>query len=141
MNESILNALYGGALIGFAASVLMLFNGRVAGISGVLGGLTPPVATSRGWRASFLTGLSIGGLSLLWMMPDAVQAPVGRDGTHLILAGLLVGYGTQLGNGCTSGHGVCGISRFSTRSITATMVFITTGILTTTAVRLLGGAS
>ena len=141
MTESILNALYGGALIGLAASILMLFNGRVAGISGVLGGLLPPVSALANWRRSFLTGLLLGGLAVFLMLPEAVQPPTGRSTVHLILAGLLVGYGTQLGNGCTSGHGVCGISRLSTRSITATMIFITTGVLTAIVVRLFGTVS
>lgn len=141
MNESILNALYGGALIGLAASILMLFNGRVAGISGVLGGLLPPVSPPTNWRVSFLMGLTLGGLTVFLILPEAVEPPTGRGTVHLILAGLLVGYGTQLGNGCTSGHGVCGISRLSTRSITATMIFISTGVLTATVVRLFGTMS
>lgn len=140
MTESILNALYGGALIGLAASILMLFNGRIAGISGILGGLLPPSFQPKGWRLSFLIGLVLGGIALRWVMPDAIEPPAGRSWMHLSAAGLLVGYGTQLGNGCTSGHGVCGISRFSTRSIAATIIFMTTGILIATAVRVLSGA-
>jgi uncharacterized protein len=139
MTESILNALYGGALIGLAASILLVFNGRVAGISGILGGLLPQTRQPTGWRLSFLIGLVMGGIALILLMPDAIKPPAQRSWIHLSVAGLLVGYGTQLGNGCTSGHGVCGISRLSIRSIAATLVFIAAGIFTATAVRVLSG--
>ena len=141
MTEPILNALYGGALIGLAASILLAFNGRIAGISGILGGVLPPSRKPMGWRLSFLIGLAMGAVALVVLMPDAIEPPAQRNWIHLSAAGLLVGFGTQLGNGCTSGHGVCGISRLSTRSIVATIVFMAAGILTATTVRVLSGVS
>lgn len=136
-----LSALIGGALIGLAASLFLLANGRVAGISGLLGGLVRPGAAVRGMRGSFLAGLLITGLVLRLVHPTVfVTAP-----TPLwiaVIAGLLVGFGTQLGSGCTSGHGVCGVSRLSVRSMVATGVFLAMGMATVAVIRhVLGGAS
>ena len=124
-----LNAIIGGVLIGLAVSLMMLFNGRVTGISGILAGIVKPARGDLGWRISFLLGLLMGGAALLLWRPEAfVQQSSALCGDY-IFAGLLVGCGTLLGNGCTSGHGVCGISRMSVRSIMATITFITFGIL------------
>lgn len=121
-------ALLGGLLIGAAAVVLLAGIGRIAGISGALHGLFG-AETGSGWRVFFLLGL-VGGAGiyvLIW--PDDISARSGFPAVLLIVAGLLVGVGTRLGSGCTSGHGVCGIGRLSTRSIVATAVFMFTGVL------------
>jgi uncharacterized membrane protein YedE/YeeE len=120
----------GGALIGVAASVLLLGAGRIAGISGIVGGLLAPRAGDAAWRAVFVTGLLLGGLGLRMIDPELVRNELPRSVGALVVAGLLVGFGTRLGNGCTSGHGVCGISRGSARSLVATLTFMATGIAT-----------
>ncbi|MCY1036072.1 YeeE/YedE family protein [Corallococcus sp. BB11-1] len=133
MTSSILPPLLGGALIGLSASFLLLANGRVAGISGVVGSLLAPVRGDIAWRVLFFGGLLSGGLLLAWLRPGsfAAPAPLGMGGGALLVAaGLLVGFGSRLGNGCTSGHGVCGISRGSARSLAATLTFMATGVLT-----------
>jgi uncharacterized membrane protein YedE/YeeE len=123
-------SLLGGAIIGLAASVLLLGAGRIAGISGIVGGLLMPRAGDAAWRAVFVAGLLLGGLGLRMIDPALVRNELPRSVAALIVAGLLVGFGTRLGNGCTSGHGVCGISRGSARSLVATLTFMTTGIAT-----------
>lgn len=124
-----INAILGGALIGIAASLMMLFNGRVTGISGIVAGVIRPRKLDVSWRIYFLMGLLLGGIVLKFFRPDVfVQASSALWGDY-VFAGLLVGFGTLLSNGCTSGHGVCGISRMSVRSIVATITFITFGIL------------
>lgn len=133
------SALAGGALIGLAASIFALANGRIAGISGLLGSLLQRGAEGRGEKAAFLLGLLLA--PLLWglfaSMPD-IHFQSGSLG--LIVAGLLVGIGTRYGAGCTSGHGVCGISRLSPRSLVATLCFMAAGFLTVFVLRhLLGG--
>ncbi|MDO8051087.1 MULTISPECIES: YeeE/YedE family protein [unclassified Janthinobacterium] len=122
-------SLAGGMLIGLAAALLILFNGRIAGISGILGGLLRPRRGDLGWRIAFLAGLV--GTPLLYSLWQALP-PVRIDaGTPaLIVAGLLVGVGVRYGAGCTSGHGVCGLSRLSPRSLAATMAFMAAGFLT-----------
>lgn len=125
-----LASLLGGALIGLAASLLLLADGRVAGISGIVGGLLAPTGGDTAWRALFVAGLLLGGLGLRLVDPALVRMDLDRSTLALVVAGLLVGFGTRLGNGCTSGHGVCGVSRGSARSIVATMTFMATGILT-----------
>ena len=136
-NFTPLTSLFGGALIGLSAVVLMLLNGRVAGISGITAGMLSfsGATPDRGWRIAFVTGIIIAPLALMLVsgarQDIAFVAPV----PVMILAGLLVGFGTVLGNGCTSGHGVCGIARLSTRSIIATAVFMAAGIATTFIVR------
>lgn len=134
--SSFLPPLIGGVLIGIAAAVLLLFNGRILGVTGILAGAVRPTAEGeRTWRLAFVTGLVAGGLGLIAFnypaFPSALRLPIGTA----IVAGLLVGFGTRLGNGCTSGHGVCGIGRFSVRSILATITFIATGALTVWIVR------
>jgi uncharacterized membrane protein YedE/YeeE len=122
-------ALLGGALIGTASALLLLVHGRIAGISGVLGSLLPPVPSDRGWRIAFVVGLAAAGVVAAAVAPSAVGASV-RSSTAVVIAGLLVGFGTRLGSGCTSGHGVCGLSRLSPRSMVAVAVFMATGALT-----------
>lgn len=133
------SALAGGALIGLAASLFALLNGRVAGISGLLGSLLQRGAEGRGEKAAFLLGLLLA--PLLWGVFAALP-PIDfeADSLGLIVAGLLVGIGTRYGSGCTSGHGVCGISRLSPRSLLATLCFMATGFATVFVLRhLLGG--
>jgi uncharacterized membrane protein YedE/YeeE len=116
-------ALAGGVLIGLAAVAMMLLQGRIAGISGIVGGLLAPRPGEAAWRAAFVIGL-LGGAALAGAV---VGIPVLRDRPGLVViaaAGLLVGYGTRLGSGCTSGHGVCGLARLSPRSLVATAVFM-----------------
>ena len=132
-----LAALAGGALIGTAASLLWATLGRVAGISGVLGRLFEG-ATDYGWRLYFLGGMTLIGV-LAFSLPGAPFHPSPRPVPLHIIAGLLVGIGTQVGSGCTSGHGVCGMSRLSIRSLAATLVFMTTGVLSVLLFHLLGG--
>lgn len=131
----------GGALIGVSASLLLAFHGRIAGISGTFGGVLLPKRGDAEWRVWFLAGLILTGFVWRIFSPASFGAPVAQSLSLTILAGLLVGVGTQLGNGCTSGHGVCGISRGSKRSITATMIFMATAALTVFVVRhVLGGS-
>ena len=125
-------SLVGGVLIGLSASALLAFNGRIAGISGIVGGLIEGDREHRGWRASFLGGLLAGGVIVASLFPSALRSsgvslPLGVT----IIAGLLVGFGTQLGSGCTSGHGICGVSRLSKRSLVATSTFLVAGALAT----------
>ena len=133
------SSLLGGALIGAAAALFIVFSGRVAGISGVLGGLfRPPEAATTGdsqaWRVAFVAGLLVAPLVyLLFAAWPAVQVDASYGA--LVLAGLLVGVGTRYGAGCTSGHGVCGISRLSPRSLAATACFMAAGFVTVYAVR------
>lgn len=123
-------SLLGGAIIGLAASVLLLGAGRIAGVSGIVGGLLLPRAGDTAWRACFVAGMLLGGLGLRLIDPALVRNELPRSVAALVAAGLLVGFGTRVGNGCTSGHGVCGISRGSTRSMAATLTFMATGIAT-----------
>jgi len=135
------SALAGGALIGLAASMFLLLTGRVSGISGVVGGLLAPKPGDVFWRLAFVGGLATGGVIAAFAMPAQVAFEVARTPVAIVVAGLLVGFGTRLGNGCTSGHGVCGISRFSTRSLVATATFMATGVATAVVIgRVFGGA-
>lgn len=122
----------GGILIGISASIVLAVHGKVAGISGLYGGLFQRTVTDRDFRLAFIGGLLLGGVALLVARPSTF--PTGPSGIPLgavIVAGLLVGFGTRLGNGCTSGHGVCGLSRFSGRSLVATLTFMAAGGLST----------
>lgn len=120
--------LAGGVLIGVSAALLMLLRGRIAGISGITGGVLSRTTPDKGWRVLFLLGLVLGGATLMWLSPDSIQAPTVAP-WMVIVAGALVGVGVSLGNGCTSGHGVCGIGRFSSRSLVATTVFVGVGMV------------
>ena len=121
------SALVGGALIGLAAVLLMLLNGRIAGVSGILGGAL--TGDGRAWRLAFLAGLVAAPL-LMGALGDPVPLPrMPASWAIIVAAGLLVGFGTRLGGGCTSGHGVCGIARLSLRSILATLVFMATAMV------------
>jgi uncharacterized membrane protein YedE/YeeE len=133
--------LLGGSLIGVSASYLLVSQGRIAGISGILSGLISPKSADKAWRAAFLLGLFVAGTIASFMLRSASEQPIGSV-PLVIVAGLLVGFGARLGGGCTSGHGVCGVSRLSPRSLVATAVFIATGALTVFLVRhVLGGNS
>jgi len=122
-------SLSGGVLLGVASALFILVNGRVLGISGILGGLLPPREGDAGWRVSFLLGMLAAPLVYGLLAPAGfVQAPRIDAGTATIIAaGLLVGLGTRYGSGCTSGHGVCGLSRLSPRSLVATLAFMGAG--------------
>jgi uncharacterized membrane protein YedE/YeeE len=127
------SSLLGGVLIGLAASALLWLDGKVAGISGIVGGLLrrdEPV-----WRGAFVAGLVAGGALLRLALPSAFALTVAEPVPVVLAAGLLVGFGSQLGNGCTSGHGVCGVSRGSRRSLVATATFMATGIATVFVIR------
>lgn len=129
MNAEWLNALIGGGLIGVAVSLMLLFNGRVTGISGIINGSLKPQKGDFLWRILFILGLFVGGLLLKILRPESFTNTLETETYLTVIAGLLVGFGTIMGSGCTSGHGVCGISRFSIRSILATVVFIFAGVL------------
>lgn len=134
INFSPWTALSGGMLIGTAALLLLLLNGRIAGISGIVGGLLRPAQGEIGWRLAFLAGL--GGAPLLFALLFEMPAiDIDASTGMLVAAGLLVGVGTRYGAGCTSGHGVCGMARRSPRSIVATLAFMAAGFLTVYIVR------
>ena len=132
---TLLPAIAGGLLIGSSAAALWILNGRVAGISGIVGDLLPPSRGDRIWRLGFLSGLLAGGLILGRFLPGAFAWDPPRSLGLLIGAGLLVGFGSRLGGGCTSGHGLCGVSRLSRRSLLATVVFMSLGVASVTLVR------
>ena len=129
-NFTPLTALSGGILIGLAALLFLLIQGRVAGISGILAGLLAPATPDTGWRWRFIGGLGVGGALGFWLL--GLPAPeLSQVSWHwLLVGGLLVGFGAKLGNGCTSGHGICGIGRLSVRSIVATLLFMLAGMIT-----------
>ena len=139
-NFTPISAAIGGALIGLSAVLLMMLNGRVAGITGVFAGLIDPTANDRAWRATFIVGLIAAPLSALpFGLPIPLpQLPAGL--ATITVAGLLVGFGTRLSNGCTSGHGVCGTARLSPRSIAATAIFTTAAIVVVALTRHVFGA-
>jgi len=128
-------ALAGGVLIGLSATVMLLFNGRVTGISGMLSGLITPVKGEWSWRLVFLLGMVIGSVIFVFVFPDSLTPRTHFSQFLLIAGGFLVGFGTRLGNGCTSGHAICGIARFSPRSILATCVFMFSGGVTVFVIR------
>ena len=139
-NFTPVSSLAGGMLIGLAASLLLAFHGRIAGISGIVGGLFRPVTGDVSWRVTFVAGLLAGGLALTSLAPQTIAPPHTRSLPVMVLAGLVVGFGVRMGSGCTSGHGVCGISRLSTRSMAATGTFMATGIGTAVVIHWLGGS-
>ena len=118
----------GGILIGIAASMMLLFSGKIAGVSGIFGGMLFQQGKERAWRLSFITGLIAGGILLYAIKTEFFENSSGRGLLAVTIAGLLVGIGTRVGGGCTSGHGVCGIGRLSVRSIVATVTFVFAGM-------------
>jgi uncharacterized membrane protein YedE/YeeE len=128
-NFTPISALIGGTMIGLSAALLMLWSGRIAGISGILGDLLAPGANYRDWRIAFLAGLLAA--PLLYALAGlfggfSLAVPAMPGWTAVVLSGLLVGFGVRMGGGCTSGHGICGMARLSSRSITATLIFMAT---------------
>lgn len=121
-------ALLGGALIGISVSLMLLWNGRVTGVSGIVNGVLAPVKGDTAWRWYFIGGLLLGGALLRIANPDSFSGKLGTPSWTIVAAGILVGFGVSLGSGCTSGHGVCGVSRLSPRSIVATLAFILAGM-------------
>jgi uncharacterized membrane protein YedE/YeeE len=130
-------SLAGGLMLGVAAAMFILINGRILGISGILGGLLVPRKGDAGWRVAFLLGLAISPLIFYTLMPShMVHVPrIDAGYLQIVLAGALVGLGTRYGSGCTSGHGVCGISRMSPRSLIATITFMAAGFVTVLVLR------
>lgn len=130
MEEKILYPLLGGILIGISSSTMLGGLGRITGISGIMGGSLTLPKKDELWRFAFLGGLILGGLIILGIKPEAFNYQFEYSALHYVSAGLIVGYGTRLGSGCTSGHGVCGMARMAKRSIFATITFILFGIIT-----------
>ena len=132
----VIPGLLGGVLIGFAVVLLMATLGRVTGISGIVGSLLPPnPVADRGWRIMFIVGLVLGPVLVMALTGQSGIGQVTDNTALVIAAGLLVGVGTAIGSGCTSGHGVCGLSRFSMRSLVATVTFMAAGIITVAVTR------
>lgn len=129
-NFTPVSGLLGGVLIGVASVLMLLFSGRIAGISGIVGGMLIPRGHEGAWRAAFLVGLVLGAVVYMLVTGATDLVQVESSLAVLMVAGLLVGFGTRLGSGCTSGHGVCGIARLSKRSITATVVFMVAAVAT-----------
>jgi uncharacterized membrane protein YedE/YeeE len=139
-NFTPVSAAIGGGLIGLSAVLLMLLTGRIAGISGILGGLLDLRADDKDWRIAFIAGLILAPLMAGWMGYGMPTPKLPASWAVIIAAGLLVGFGTRLGGGCTSGHGICGVARLSARSIAATIIFMLTAIATVAVTHhLLGG--
>lgn len=122
-------SLAGGILLGLASAIFILVNGRILGISGILGGLLRPKSGDVGWRLAFVLGMLVAPL-LYVLLADPVTVRIDAGWATLVIAGLLVGVGTRFGSGCTSGHGVCGLSRLSPRSLVATLAFMGAGFVT-----------
>jgi hypothetical protein len=130
-----LEGIAGGALIGLASALLLWTDGRVAGVSGILGRALVPAAGDFAWRAAFLLGLPLGAAAVVRATHDVHGFAITESWPLLVAGGLLVGFGTGIGSGCTSGHGVCGIARGSRRSLAATAVFMAVAVLVTYALR------
>lgn len=135
-----INGLIGGTIIGIAVSIMLLFNGRVTGISGIIGGALKPKPSDLSWRLMFIAGLLTGGLIIRLYNPDLISTNTSATSFDYALAGLFVGFGTLLGSGCTSGHGVCGLSRLSIRSLVSTMTFIGFGVISVLLFKMLRGS-
>lgn len=135
------SALLGGALIGVSAVLMMAMLGRIAGISGILGGLLAPSEGGWGWKFAFVAGIVVAPLIYGAVMGAPADISLPHSVPLMVIGGLLVGFGTRLGGGCTSGHGVCGIARLSPRSIVATLVFMAAGFVTVFVLHHLGGVS
>lgn len=138
--EQFAGPLLGGVLIGVAVSLMLLLLGRVFGVSGILAGALAPVRGDTGWRVAAVLGMLTAGVLISFFAPDLLVGNTVGTPVRYVVAGSLVGFGTQLGSGCTSGHGVCGMSRLSPRSIVATITFILVGMVTVALLRTLGGA-
>jgi uncharacterized membrane protein YedE/YeeE len=138
-NFTPITAVIGGLLIGLAASVLLWTNGKISGISGILAGSLFSFTPEGSWRWAFLLGLVGAGVFYPLLAGQAIEIETQAGPLITVLAGFLVGFGTRLGSGCTSGHGICGIARFSLRSIVATAVFVGAGVITVFTVALVGG--
>ena len=139
-NFTPLSAAIGGFLIGLSAVLLMLSTGRIAGISGIFSGLLNLRSEDKGWRIAFIAGLILAPVIAGWIGYGMAQPKLPANWAVIVAAGLLVGFGTRLGGGCTSGHGICGIARLSPRSIAATIVFMVTAVITVAVTRhVLGG--
>jgi len=138
MNIEWIYAIWGGVLIGLSVSLMLFLTGRVTGISGILYGLLNPQKEDFSWRTSLLLGLVSGGLVLHLVKPEALHSTLPISDWTVGIAGILVGFGTVLGSGCTSGHGVCGVSRLSARSILATLLFVLSGIVSIIVFRKIG---
>lgn len=134
-----INAIIGGSLIGLAVSMMLLFNGKVTGISGILGNILNSQVRDKNWRLIFIGGLLSGGVILKVLNDQVFVISSKALLIDYLIAGFLVGFGTLLGNGCTSGHGVCGISRLSPRSLIATVTFILAGVVSVIIFRALRG--
>lgn len=131
----------GGVLIGLGAVTLLILNGRIAGISGITGSLFSPRSGDVAWRMAFVAGIIGTGVVASFFAPESFEVGVDRSVAAVVVAGLLVGFGTRLGSGCTSGHGVCGLARLSARSMVSVVTFITAGAATVWVTRVfLGGA-
>ena len=130
MSSNLTMAIAGGGLIGLSAVLLMLFNGRILGVSGIVSNLISGLSYSRKYSAAFVLGVLVTATLGMEINPLLLPGPLNMSVPWMILAGMLVGFGTRLANGCTSGHGVCGVARFSKRSAAATIIFIFTAILT-----------
>ena len=128
-NFTPISGLIGGLLIGLATTLMLLLNGRIAGISGIVGGLLTRKGSEVGWRAMFVAGLLLAAFVYMLATGGALPVRIEASLPIVVVAGLLVGFGTRLGSGCTSGHGVSGIARFSKRSIVATSVFMGAGVV------------
>ena len=129
-NFTPISGLTGGLLIGLATRLLLLLNGRIAGISGIVGGLLARKGSEVAWRAVFVAGLLLGAIVYMVATGGAFSVSIEASLPIMVVAGLLVGFGTRLGSGCTSGHGVSGIARLSKRSLVATLVFMSVAIIT-----------
>lgn len=129
-SDIVFSSLAGGALVGIAAAAMLLFSGRIAGNSGIIAGLLTLHKDKAYWKLFYVLGLFLGALLYQWYKGGNVEIAIDASYPVLVIAGLLVGYGTRLGGGCTSGHGICGIARFSKRSIAATVIFLVTGMAT-----------
>jgi uncharacterized protein len=129
-NFTPISGLIGGLLIGLATTLMLLLNGRIAGISGIVGGLLTRKGSEVGWRAMFVAGLLLGAFVFMLATGGTLLVRIEASLPIVVVAGLLVGFGTRLGSGCTSGHGVSGLARFSKRSIVATSIFMGAGIVT-----------
>ena len=127
-------ALAGGVLLGLASALFVLLNGRILGISGIVGGLLRPRAGDMGWRLAFVLGMLVAP-GLYWLVVGPTQPRIDANWGMVVIAGLLVGVGTRYGSGCTSGHGVCGLSRMSPRSLVATLAFMGAGFVSVFLIR------